>query len=374
MNTYHVSRNRNFGSQRAYTAHIPALAPPVQRFGPLRGGKVRTTRSQYMNSRRQESKPTSLSFLHEIRGSRILSSADELRLVALVKMGSDLKAELSHLKAATKANREPSHEEWADATGMTVSELDDRLKSSRLAKRLLVEHNLRLVVSIAKKFPNHGLAFEDLIQEGISGLIRAIDKFDSTKGYKLSTYAHWWIRQACQRAIICQSRTIRLPVHIHDNLSKIRQLTADIEATTGSKPTSEYLAAELDISRETLEILQRPTYDTSGLDVRDSEDASSVGQYLEEISMSTVDQLHLYGNSCLEARLDAILETLAPRERNILRMHYGLRDGEGMSLSEIGIKYGLSRERVRQIESGAIDKLRHPLRALPLAEHIEDLA
>jgi RNA polymerase primary sigma factor len=312
-------------------------------------------------------------FLVEIGKAKVLSKDEEILLTTHVQEHSRIARACQYFHQ--QEGRDPSDLELCNLFSMSPSELEVLRCTSRRSKQLLVEHNLKLVVSVAKRYIGRGVAVEDLIQEGITGLIRGIEKFDPTRGFKLSTYAHWWIRQACARAVNEQCRTIRLPVHVYDGLARINKASLQFEANNGRKPTREEVASAVGLSAERVAIWQNSAYDVSSLDDPEHLGDSDWQTVMSNIASPDHDYVDDPLRSCetrmLQEDLNAVLSTLAPRERNVLRMKYGLMadDSVEMSLQDIGNTYGLSRERIRQIEKAAIDKLRHPMRALPLVEY-----
>ncbi len=306
-------------------------------------------------------------YLQEIGRIRLLRPDEEIELARKI-------ADLLHLEELAAQfesdnGKLPDNKEWAALVEMPLIRFRRRLMLGRRAKEKMVQSNLRLVVSIAKKYMNRGLSFQDLIQEGSLGLIRAAEKFDHEKGYKFSTYATWWIRQAITRAIADQSRTIRLPVHLYETISRIKKTTKVLSQEFGRKPTEEEIAESMEMTIEKLRFIAKSAQLPISLETPiGKEEDSRLGDFIEaDIENPEQD----VAKNLLREDLEGVLATLSPRERDVLRLRYGLDDGRMKTLEEIGQIFDVTRERIRQIEAKALRKLRHPNRNGVLKEYIK---
>jgi RNA polymerase sigma factor (sigma-70 family) len=294
-------------------------------------------------------------YLNEIGKVALLTAADEVDLAKRIEAG--LYAE--HLLAASNNF---SAARKRDLRALVID--GDR------AKDHLLRANLRLVVSLAKRYTGHGMPFLDLIQEGNLGLIRAVEKFDYTKGFKFSTYATWWIRQAISRAMADQSRTIRLPVHLVEQVNKLQRIRRELNQQLGREATHAELAVELDLSEERVRELVDLSRDLVSLDQTvGADDDAALGDFIADDTAPAAEAAVEAG--LMRRQLQSVLSTLEAREAAVVRMRYGLDDGQPRTLDEIGRAFKLSRERIRQIERETMAKLRHPSRAQALRDYLE---
>jgi RNA polymerase primary sigma factor len=291
-------------------------------------------------------------YLKAIGRTSLLTAEQEVELAKRIEAG---------LYAEYKLETETGLDESARA------ELESVAADGRRAKAHMLEANLRLVVSVAKKYSDRGLSLLDVVQEGNLGLIRAVEKFDYTKGYKFSTYAMWWIRQAIQRGFADSARTIRLPVHVLEMLSKLSRVERDMHQQLGREPTPEELAVELDRTPDQIEELLRTSRQPISLDSTIGEDGeTSIGDLIEDVDAPEAGEL--VDRQLMADQLRRALADLTPREAIIMSMRFGLYDGNPHTLDEIGKHLGLTRERIRQLEKQSLSKLRHPSRAQPLLD------
>lgn len=328
--------------------------------------KARGTRRRSAAKKKVYTEDSIRLYLQEIGRIRLLRADEEIELAR--KIADLLELERIRDQLFQRLEREPHVQEWAVEVDMPVQMFRNRLHLGRRAKDKMVQSNLRLVVSIAKKYMNRGLSFQDLIQEGSLGLIRAAEKFDHEKGYKFSTYATWWIRQAITRAIADQSRTIRLPVHLYETISRIKKTTKLLSQEMGRKPTEEEIATRMEMTIEKLRFIAKSAQLPISLETPiGKEEDSRLGDFIESDGETPEDQVF---KSLLREDLESVLCTLSPRERDVLKLRYGLDDGRMKTLEEIGQIFNVTRERIRQIEAKALRKLRHPNRNSVLKEYI----
>ena len=294
-------------------------------------------------------------YLKEIGKVPLLTAAEEVDLAKRIEAGL---FSCEKLATGKKLNEKMRRDlEWIERDG-------------QVAKKKLVEANLRLVVSIAKRYVGRGMLFLDLIQEGNLGLIRAVEKFDYTKGYKFSTYATWWIRQAITRAIADQARTIRIPVHMVETINKLIRIQRQLLQDLGREPMPEEIAKEMDLTpekvREILKVSQEPV--SLETPIGEEED-SHLGDFIED--SDAVVPVDAASFILLQEQLDSVLHTLSDREKKVIQLRFGLTDGHPRTLEDVGREFGVTRERIRQIESKTLSKLRHPSRSQKLRDYLE---
>ena len=306
-------------------------------------------------------------YLKDIGTVSLLNGAQEVELAKRIQ-------DLVYLDGVRETlseelDREPSSFEWACGANISEEALETRLEEGKRAKNLMIQANLRLVVSIAKRYANKSMSFQDLIQEGCVGLIRGAEKFDFNRGYKFSTYAHWWIRQAVTRSISDQSRTIRLPVHLFEIISRMSKIERRMVMKLGRDPTTEELSEAMDMTPEKIKQIKKASLVPISLNQTVNEDdkrtveETLIDDYTENPNDAT-------GKVLLKEDLENVLNTLNPRERDVLRLRYGLDDGRVKTLEEIGNVFSVTRERIRQIEAKALRKLRQPSRNGVLREYL----
>ena len=297
-------------------------------------------------------------YLKEIGKVNLLSSDEEIELAQAMDAGNAAKEQLAELQAAGE-----------EIPAEVQSELDKAIKKGERAKQRLAEANLRLVVSIAKRYVGRGMQFLDLIQEGNLGLIKAVEKFDYTKGYKFSTYATWWIRQAITRAIADQARTIRIPVHMVETINKVIRVNRQLLQELGHDPTPEETAEEMNMPvervREIMKIAQEPV--SLETPIGEEED-SHLGDFIPDEDASEPAEAASF--TLLKEQLVEVLSTLTPREEKVLKLRFGIEDGRTRTLEEVGKEFNVTRERIRQIEAKALRKLRHPSRSKKLKDFL----
>ena len=296
-------------------------------------------------------------YLRDIGQIELLTITQESEYARTVQEGIMCKEKI---EAYRKQGKEISPKE--------LEELNEKIRMGDEARDILIESNLRLVVSIAKKYFGRGLPFLDLIQEGNMGLIKAVYKFDPTKGFKFSTYATWWIRQSITRAIADQGRTIRIPVHMVETINKLGRTTRRLTQEKRREPTPEEIAAEMKISVEKVQQIQRIAQEPISFDSTVGEaDDSSLGDFIADTEGQNPLEYTQY--QIYREEIDAVLQTLTPREEKVIRLRYGLDDNHPRTLEEVGREFGVTRERIRQIEAKAIRRLRHPSRLKRLERH-----
>lgn len=318
-------------------------------------------------------------YMKSMANHELLSKNEEIILGREIQIL--IKWEKTREELEAKLVRPPTYAEWADAVkeGMTVPEMKKQIRRSLRAKAALTESNLRLVISIAKRYQQRGLAVQDLCQEGTLGLTRACEKFDPERGFRFSTYATWWIKQAVMRGIADQARTIRLPVHIHDQINSMRKAERDLRAVLGREPTKDELAAKSELKVERIEFLRRAIQNSismdktlgnekskgSGASTGGSRGGSGGGREITlQDRLKDTEQLpaDIAASNMFKDDVSRLICTLNSREQAVIRMRYGLDDGKAKTLQEIGKRFSVSRERIRQIEKRALSKLRQPYR------------
>ena len=294
-------------------------------------------------------------YLKEMSRVPLLKADEEFELAIRIEEGRRAKVELMRAPGRKRA--------------LERQRLEAMVQEGVLAREHIIKANTRLVVSIAKRYMGRGVAFLDLIQEGNLGLMKAVEKYDVHKGFRFSTYATWWIRQTVTRSIADQARTIRLPVHMSDRIREIYKATRDLEQCLGRTPTLEELAAELKLDSEKLQWIFKVSWLPLSLESPIGEDEESeLGMFIED--EFTPPPLQSVYQSMLREKIDEVLGTLSPREARVLRLRFGLDTGIPYTLEEVGEKFGLTRERIRQIEGKALRRLRHPRRARQLKEYL----
>lgn len=298
-------------------------------------------------------------YLKEIGKVDLLTAADEVDLAMKIEAGLEAS---NKLEAAENGEIELTRAEMRRLTRVENVGLE--------AKQALISANLRLVVSIAKRYVGRGMLFLDLIQEGNLGLIRAVEKFDYEKGFKFSTYATWWIRQAITRAIADQARTIRIPVHMVETINKLVRVQRQLLQDLGRDPTPEEIGAEMDMSADRVREIQKISQEPVSLETPiGEEEDSQLGDFIEDSQAVVPPDAASF--SMLQEQLTQVLDSLADRERRVIELRFGLVDGHPRTLEEVGREFGVTRERIRQIESKTLAKLRHPSRSSKLKDYIE---
>lgn len=331
--------------------------------------KVSKSKSKRSSRSRKQSGDTSVALL---TGDPVRMYLKEIGKVSLLTAAEEIDLAMK-IEAGIKATEEL---EKAEEDGVEL-ERRERRRLSRIeqvgldAKQQLIEANLRLVVSIAKRYVGRGMLFLDLIQEGNLGLIRAVEKFDYTKGFKFSTYATWWIRQAITRAIADQARTIRIPVHMVETINKLVRIQRQLLQTLGREPTPEEIAEEMGLTPERVREIQKISQEPVSLETPiGEEEDSQLGDFIEDDAAVVPPDAASF--SMLQEQLSKTLEGLAERERKVISLRFGLEDGHPRTLEEVGREFGVTRERIRQIESKTLAKLRHPSRSQKLKDYLED--